>query len=158
MQQQIDDLLGKQDHLQQIIRDLKWNQAKLDQELAEERSISARYAEERDRAETEAREKDSRVLALTWELESQRDSKEALKGELESASAEHDRDMAAVQAKLSMALTDVVARRPSGSAAAAARRPSGSAAAAARRPSGSAGAVEGLSRKVFKKHLVTILR
>ena len=47
------------------------------------------------------------MLAVTRELESQRNSKEALKRELESASSEHDRDMAAVQAKLSMALTDV---------------------------------------------------
>ena len=45
------------------------------------------------------------MLCLTRELESQRDSKEALKRELESSSFEHDRDMAAVQAKLSMALT-----------------------------------------------------
>ena len=48
MQQQIDDLLGKQDHLQQIIIDLERNQTRLDQELSEERSISAHYAEERD--------------------------------------------------------------------------------------------------------------
>ena len=47
------------------------------------------------------------MLALTREFESQRDSKEALKDELKSASSEHDRNMAAVQAKLSIALTDV---------------------------------------------------
>lgn len=44
--------------------------------LAEEKSISARYAEERDRAEAEAREKETRALALTRELESQIDMKE----------------------------------------------------------------------------------
>ena len=55
----------------------------------------------------EQRLTDTRLLALTRDLESQRDSKEALKGELESASSEPDRDMAVVQAKLSMALTDV---------------------------------------------------
>ena len=43
------------------------------------------------------------MLALTRELESQRDIKEALRSDLESASSEHDCDMAAV----SMALTDV---------------------------------------------------
>ncbi len=37
--------------------------------LAEEKSISGRYAEERDRAEAEAREKETRVLALVRELE-----------------------------------------------------------------------------------------
>lgn len=46
--------------------------------LAEEKSISARYAEERDRAEAEAREKETRALALTRELESQIDIKEEL--------------------------------------------------------------------------------
>ena len=53
MQQQIDELLGKQDHLQQIIIDLEEDQTKIDQKLSGERSISARYAEERDRAETD---------------------------------------------------------------------------------------------------------
>ena len=46
--------------------------------LSEEKNISARYAEERDRAEAEAREKETRVLALTRELESQIDIKEEL--------------------------------------------------------------------------------
>lgn len=46
--------------------------------LAEEKNISARYAEERDRAEAEAREKETRALALTRELESLMDIKEEL--------------------------------------------------------------------------------
>lgn len=46
--------------------------------LAEEKSISARYAEERDRAEAEAREKETRALALTRKLESEIDIKEEL--------------------------------------------------------------------------------
>ena len=56
---------------------LEKKQSMLDQRLSEERSISARYAEESDRAEAEAREKETRVLALTWEVESQIDMKEA---------------------------------------------------------------------------------
>ena len=48
MQQELDNLLGKQAHLQQIIIDLEKNQKKFDQRLSEERNISARYAEERD--------------------------------------------------------------------------------------------------------------
>jgi len=44
--------------------------------LAEEKNISARYAEERDRAEAEAREKETRALALTRELESLMDNKD----------------------------------------------------------------------------------
>ena len=46
--------------------------------LAEEKNISARYAEERDRAEAEAREKETRALALTRELESLMDNKDEL--------------------------------------------------------------------------------
>lgn len=46
--------------------------------LAEEKSISARYAEERDRAEAEAREKETRALALARELETLRDMKDEL--------------------------------------------------------------------------------
>ena len=37
--------------------------------LAEEKTNSTKYAEERDRAEAEAREKETRALALTRELE-----------------------------------------------------------------------------------------
>lgn len=44
--------------------------------LAEEKTISSRYAEERDRAEAEAREKETRVLALARELEALTDLKE----------------------------------------------------------------------------------
>lgn len=46
--------------------------------LAEEKNISARYAEERDRAEAEAREKETRALALTRELDSLMDIKEEM--------------------------------------------------------------------------------
>lgn len=41
----------------------------LAQMLAEERAVSCKFAEERDRAEAEAREKETRVLALTRALE-----------------------------------------------------------------------------------------
>ena len=46
--------------------------------LAEEKSVSARYAEERDRAEAEAREKDTRALALARQLDSLMEVKEEL--------------------------------------------------------------------------------
>ena len=46
--------------------------------LAEEKTISCRYAEERDKAEAEAREKETRALALTRELESLRDMKDEM--------------------------------------------------------------------------------
>lgn len=47
--------------------------------LAEEKTISTQYAEERDKAEAEAREKETRALTLARELESMTD----LKNELE---------------------------------------------------------------------------
>ncbi|CAG5897401.1 unnamed protein product [Menidia menidia] len=78
LQQELDDLLVDQDHLRQIVSNLEKKQKKFDQMLAEEKNISARYAEERDRAELEAREKETRALALTRELESLMDIKEEL--------------------------------------------------------------------------------
>ncbi|KAG7239737.1 hypothetical protein INR49_028568, partial [Caranx melampygus] len=78
LQQELDDLLVDQDHLRQIVSNLEKKQKKFDQMLAEEKNISARYAEERDRAEAEAREKETRALSLTRELESLMDVKEEL--------------------------------------------------------------------------------
>uniref|UniRef100_A0A8C4XA00 Myosin-9 n=1 Tax=Erpetoichthys calabaricus TaxID=27687 RepID=A0A8C4XA00_ERPCA len=69
LQQELDDLLVDQDHLRQIVSNLERKQKKFDQMLAEEKTISAKYAEERDRAEAEAREKETKTLALTRALE-----------------------------------------------------------------------------------------
>lgn len=46
--------------------------------LAEEKSISTRYAEERDKAEAEAREKETRALNLARELETMTTLKDEL--------------------------------------------------------------------------------
>lgn len=46
--------------------------------LAEEKTISARFAEERDRAEAEAREKETRSLSMARALEEALDAKEEL--------------------------------------------------------------------------------
>lgn len=46
--------------------------------LAEEKSISARYAEERDRAEAEAREKETKALSLARALDEALEAKEEL--------------------------------------------------------------------------------
>ncbi|XP_016321759.1 myosin-9-like [Sinocyclocheilus anshuiensis] len=78
LQQELDDMLVDQDHLRQIVSNLEKKQKKFDQMLAEEKSISGRYAEERDRAEAEAREKETRVLALARELETLSDLKDEL--------------------------------------------------------------------------------
>ncbi|KAJ4932118.1 hypothetical protein JOQ06_010548 [Pogonophryne albipinna] len=76
VQQELDDLLVDQDHLRQIVSNLEKKQKKFDQMLAEEKNISARYAEERDKAEAEAREKETRALALTRELDTLMEIKE----------------------------------------------------------------------------------
>ncbi|KAG9350481.1 hypothetical protein JZ751_026847 [Albula glossodonta] len=78
LQQELDDMLVDQDHLRQIVHNLEKKQKKFDQMLAEEKSISSKYAEERDRAEAEAREKETRALALTRELEAMTDMKDEL--------------------------------------------------------------------------------
>lgn len=48
------------------------------QMLAEEKSISSKYADERDRAEAEAREKETKALSLARALEEAQDSREEL--------------------------------------------------------------------------------
>ncbi|XP_040892482.1 myosin-9-like isoform X2 [Toxotes jaculatrix] len=81
LQQELDDLLVDQDHLRQIVSNLEKKQKKFDQMLAEEKTISTQYAEERDKAEAEAREKETRALTLARELEAMTD----LKNELDRA-------------------------------------------------------------------------
>ena len=46
--------------------------------LAEEKSISNKYADERDRAEAEAREKETKALSLARALDEAQDSREEL--------------------------------------------------------------------------------
>ncbi|XP_071361290.1 myosin-9-like isoform X2 [Trachinotus anak] len=78
LQQELDDLLVDQDHLRQIVSNLERKQKKFDQMLAEEKTISTQYAEERDKAEAEAREKETRALMLARELETMTDQKNEL--------------------------------------------------------------------------------
>ncbi|XP_067115240.1 myosin-9-like [Osmerus mordax] len=75
LQQELDDMMVDHDHLRQIVNNLEKKQKKFDQMLAEEKTISTKYAEERDRAEAEAREKDTRALTLARELETMTDMK-----------------------------------------------------------------------------------
>ncbi|XP_006865288.1 PREDICTED: myosin-9 [Chrysochloris asiatica] len=69
LQQELDDLLVDLDHQRQSVSNLEKKQKKFDQLLAEEKAISAKYAEERDRAEAEAREKETKALSLARALE-----------------------------------------------------------------------------------------
>ncbi|KAM6303031.1 myosin-9 [Podargus strigoides] len=69
LQQELDDLAVDLDHQRQIVSNLEKKQKKFDQLLAEEKNISAKYADERDRAEAEAREKETKALSLARALE-----------------------------------------------------------------------------------------
>ncbi|XP_030649936.1 myosin-10 isoform X1 [Chanos chanos] len=76
LQQELEDLTVDLDHQRQIVSNLEKKQKKFDQMLAEEKSISARYAEERDRAEAEAREKETKALSLARALDEALEAKE----------------------------------------------------------------------------------
>ncbi|XP_016017169.1 myosin-9 isoform X1 [Rousettus aegyptiacus] len=78
LQQELDDLLVDLDHQRQSVSNLEKKQKKFDQLLAEEKSISAKYAEERDRAEAEAREKETKALSLARALEEATEQKAEL--------------------------------------------------------------------------------
>ncbi|XP_062853396.1 myosin-9-like isoform X2 [Trichomycterus rosablanca] len=78
LQRELDDLLVGQDQQRQIVQELERKQKKFDQLLAEEKTISARYAEERDRAEAEAREKETKALTLVKDLEAVVDQRNEL--------------------------------------------------------------------------------
>ncbi|KAM6904804.1 uncharacterized protein FYW49_014888 [Xenentodon cancila] len=69
LQQELEDALMDLDSQRQLVSNLEKKQKKFDQMLAEERSVSSKFAEERDRAEAEAREKETRILALNRALE-----------------------------------------------------------------------------------------
>uniref|UniRef100_A0A672TE34 Myosin-9-like n=1 Tax=Sinocyclocheilus grahami TaxID=75366 RepID=A0A672TE34_SINGR len=73
LQRELDDVLVDQAHLRQTVQELERKQKKFDQ-----KNISQKYAEERDRAEAEAREKETRALTLTRELEAITDLKDEL--------------------------------------------------------------------------------
>uniref|UniRef100_H2L596 Myosin motor domain-containing protein n=1 Tax=Oryzias latipes TaxID=8090 RepID=H2L596_ORYLA len=75
LQQELEDVLMDLDSQRQLVSNLEKKQKKFDQMLAEERAVSAKSAEERDRAEAELREKETKVLALMKMLE---DKQEAL--------------------------------------------------------------------------------
>ncbi|KAJ8264057.1 hypothetical protein GJAV_G00144580 [Gymnothorax javanicus] len=78
LQQELDDLMVDLDHQRQIVSNLEKKQKKFDQMLAEEKTISARYSEERDRAEAEAREKDTKALSMARALEEALEAREEL--------------------------------------------------------------------------------
>ncbi|XP_048869355.1 myosin-11a isoform X1 [Brienomyrus brachyistius] len=78
LQQELEDLLVDLDNQRQLVSNLEKKQKKFDQMLAEEKSVSSKYADERDRAEAEAREKETKALSLARALEEAQESREEL--------------------------------------------------------------------------------
>ncbi|CAO2641745.1 Myosin-11 (Fragments) [Lemmus lemmus] len=78
LQQELDDLVVDLDNQRQLVSNLEKKQKKFDQLLAEEKNISSKYADERDRAEAEAREKETKALSLARALEEALEAKEEL--------------------------------------------------------------------------------
>ncbi|XP_024127662.1 myosin-11 [Oryzias melastigma] len=74
LQQELEDVLMDLDAQRQLVSNLEKKQKKFDQMLAEERAVSAKFAEERDRAEAELREKETKVLALMKTLEEKQEA------------------------------------------------------------------------------------
>ncbi|XP_076027273.1 myosin-9-like [Genypterus blacodes] len=97
LQQEVDDLMVDQDNLRQVVSTLERKQKKFDQMLAEEKTISTQFGDERDKAEAEAREKETRALTLARELETMMDLKnevdrtnKTLKAEMEDLVSSKD--------------------------------------------------------------------
>ncbi|XP_044037579.1 myosin-11-like isoform X2 [Siniperca chuatsi] len=88
LQQELEDVLMDLDSQRQLVSNLEKKQKKFDQMLAEERAVSCKFAEERDRAEAEAREKDTRVLALARALDENQDALEEAEKTMKSLRAE----------------------------------------------------------------------
>ncbi|KAM3863683.1 myosin-14-like [Diretmus argenteus] len=88
LQQELEDLLMDLDSQRQLISNLEKKQKKFDQMLAEERLVSCKCAEERDRAEAEAREKETRVLALARALDGSQEALEEAEKNMKALRAE----------------------------------------------------------------------
>ncbi|KAK7167952.1 hypothetical protein R3I94_002114 [Phoxinus phoxinus] len=69
LQQELEDVLVDLDNQRQLVSNLEKKQRKFDQMLSDEKTISSKYAQERDCAEAEAREKETKCLVLNRALE-----------------------------------------------------------------------------------------
>uniref|UniRef100_A0A3Q4G561 Myosin-10-like n=1 Tax=Neolamprologus brichardi TaxID=32507 RepID=A0A3Q4G561_NEOBR len=78
LREEIEDMTIALQRERQNCTALEKRQKKFDQCLAEEKAVSARLAEERDRAEADSREKETRCLALSRALQEAQDQKEEL--------------------------------------------------------------------------------
>uniref|UniRef100_A0A673BR39 Myosin, heavy chain 14, non-muscle n=1 Tax=Sphaeramia orbicularis TaxID=375764 RepID=A0A673BR39_9TELE len=78
LREEIEDMTLAVQRERQNCTALEKRQKKFDQCLAEEKAVSARLAEERDRAEADSREKETKYLALSRALQEVQDQKEEL--------------------------------------------------------------------------------
>ncbi|XP_037392941.1 myosin-10 isoform X2 [Pygocentrus nattereri] len=78
LREEIEDMTIALQRERQNCTTLEKRQKKFDQCLAEEKAVSARLAEERDRAEAESREKETRFLALSRELQEASEQRDEL--------------------------------------------------------------------------------
>nr|XP_045377191.1 myosin-11 isoform X4 [Camelus bactrianus] len=76
--QVVEELTEQLEQFKRAKSNLEKKQKKFDQLLAEEKTISSKYADERDRAEAEAREKETKALSLARALEEALEAKEEL--------------------------------------------------------------------------------
>ncbi|XP_040900476.1 myosin-10 isoform X2 [Toxotes jaculatrix] len=78
LREEIEDMTLALQRERQNCTALEKRQKKFDQCLAEEKAVSTRLAEERDRAEADSREKETRYLALSRALQEAQDQREEL--------------------------------------------------------------------------------
>ncbi|CAN9513645.1 unnamed protein product [Ophioblennius macclurei] len=78
LREEIEDMTLALQRERQNCTALEKRQKKFDQCLAEEKSVSARLAEERDRAEADSREKETRFLSLSRSLQEVQDQRDEL--------------------------------------------------------------------------------
>ncbi|XP_027141138.1 myosin-11 [Larimichthys crocea] len=88
LHQELEDVLMDLDSQRQLVSNLEKKQKKFDQMLAEERAVSSKFADERDRAEAEAREKETRLLALGRALDENQGALEEAEKTLKTLRAE----------------------------------------------------------------------
>ena len=73
LQSELDDNVVELDHSRSVISQLEKKQRQFDKALSDEKQISAKYAEERDTAERQAREKETKALSLSHEVDEMKD-------------------------------------------------------------------------------------
>uniref|UniRef100_A0A8C5C0P9 Uncharacterized protein n=1 Tax=Gadus morhua TaxID=8049 RepID=A0A8C5C0P9_GADMO len=88
LQQEHEDLLGELDGRRQLLATLEKKQKKFDQMLGEERLASSRQVEQRERAEAELREKETKMLALGRTLKEKEEVLEEMEKSMKSMRTE----------------------------------------------------------------------